>query len=672
MTPTRLLALVAGLTAGLVAPLSAAPAPQPAPVLPVETLFQTPALTSLAFSPNGKYVLCLVPYERRANLAVIDVEKGTKNLITNFKDKQAQQPIWANDNRILFRVDDDGKESFALYAVNRDGSDPVILASGYSTVATNDEVNARFTGLLRRLKKDPKNLLVTARLTHIDWNDVAKLDLKSGRMTTVVKAPGEVDRYVLDYNDEVRFAIVYDRKIKRVLYRDPNGRDWKEVGSHDVDEPGWEPLVFDGDNKTVYVWSDIGRKTRALYRYNTETKQLGDLVLADDTYDVISSLDEGFQPIFDSAKEKIVGFGYKADRTRFKWIDAEMEKIHRQMETSLPDTVHAVRQISEDGSRIIFSSYSDRDPGVYYLYNKPTNKVSEIAVVAPKVDPEQMASVKPVTITARDGMKLHGYLTLPKGREPKNLPMIMHPHGGPYGPRDDWVYNPEVQFYANRGFAVLQLDYRGSGGYGREYEMAGFKKWGLEMQNDLTDGVKWVVDQGIADPARVVISGASYGGYAVMAGLVYTPELYCAGVNYVGAVDIELLIPKAAPNDRMWWRHTRLGDLSKREDKERIYNTSPVNFASRVRVPVLMAYGKNDPRVVIEHGYDMESALRKAGKTYKMIVEKDEGHGFRKEELRIAFYREVDEFLDKVVPGRGKVEIGPTKVIDMPAKAKTE
>jgi dipeptidyl aminopeptidase/acylaminoacyl peptidase len=446
------------------------------------------------------------------------------------------------------------------------------------------------------------------------------------------------------------------------------------VASRDVDAPGWEPVAFDGDNRSVLVWSDLGRQTRALYRYDPATRQLGELVVADETYDIvipnIESFPRSHHIVFDPSKSRIVGIGYYADRLRFHWLDSEIAAIHQQVEAALPDTVHSIRQISEDGSRIIFSSYSDRDPGVYYLFDKPRKKLSEIAVVSPRIDPDQMAPVKRVKFKARDGLDLHGYLTLPRGREPKRLPLILHPHGGPFGPRDDWTYNAEVQFYANRGFAVLQVDYRGSGGYGRPFEMAGYKRWGLEMQDDLTDGVKWLIAEGIADPARVVISGASYGGYASMAGLAFTPELYCAGINYVGVTDLELLIPKAAPPERTWWRHSRLGDLAKREDKERIHNTSPVNFADRIRVPILMAYGKNDPRVVIEHGYAMERALKKSGREYKMIIEPDEGHGFRKEEQRIAFYREVDAFLATVMSGRGRVEVGGSTVIEMPARTK--
>jgi len=659
------------LAAALSAPVSAAT--NPPPELPVETLFQIPTISSLSFSPNGKYILCVVPYERRQNLAVIDLEKGTKSLLTNFKDKQVDGPIWANDERILFRVDDDGKESYALYAVNRDGSDPAILASGYSKASTTGELNARFSGILSRLPNDPRGILVLANITNNDWSDVARLDLKTSRMSVVAKAPGAVveDGYIVDHDGQVRFAVVLDPdNMIRVLYRDANGQDWTELDRHHRAAAGWMPIAFDGDNRSVIVLSNVGRKTRAFYRFDTKTKQLGEMIAGDDTYDFAPTYGDRKKIIYDPATKKIVGLGYEADRTRFHWIDPDFEKLHRQIESSLPNTVHLITQISDDGSRVIFNSYSDRDPGVYYLFDRKRQKLSELAVIRPQIDPEQMATMKPVTYAARDGLVLHGYLTLPVGREPKNLPLIVHPHGGPYGPRDRWGYNPEVQFYANRGFAVLQVNYRGSGGYGDWFEAAGFKKWGLEMQDDLSDGVKWLIAQGIANPKRVVISGASYGGYATMAGLTYTPELYCAGINYVGVVDIEMLIPKGVASSRLYWPNTRLGDLDNAADRKRIYDTSPVHFADRIQVPLLMAYGENDPRVRIDHAYEIERALKRNGRPYELIIEAGEGHGFRKEEKKIAFYARVDSFLKKhVLAPQGEAKPGELRVVEMPAKS---
>lgn len=636
----------------------------PVPELSLQTFFQAPTIASLTFSPNGKYIACLVPFERRMNLAVIDLENGKKNLLTNFKDRQATSPSWASDDRILFRVDDDGKESVALYAVNRDGKDPAILASGYSKADSNNEINVRFRSVLGRIEGDTKNILVLANLTYRDWSDVATMNLKTGKMTTLIEAPGDVDYYVRDHTGQVRLAVVQGTQMRRVLYRDAKTKGWVTLAEHHMDAPGWEPLAFDGDNQTLFIWSDLGRKTKAIYRYDTATRTPGELVFADDTYDAGNA-------IYDASKQKIVAISYDADRTRFHWLDAEMQQIDEKLMASLPDTVHVPRQFAKDGSKIIYFSSNDRDPGVYYLYERKTQKLNELAVIKPGIDPEKMSPMKPVQFPARDGLPIHAYLTLPKNRAAKNLPLVIHPHGGPFGIRDEWGYRDEVQLYANRGYAVLQVNYRGSGGYGRAFEQAGFKKWGLEMQNDLSDGVGWAIAEGIADPARVVIAGASYGGYAAMAGLTFTPELYCAGINYVGVTDIDLLIPREAPPDRMYWRNTRLGALADSADRKRIHDTSPVHFADRINAPVLMAYGKNDPRVHIDHGFDMERALKKAGKTFEMIIEGDEGHGFRLEEKRIAFFSRVDAFLKKYVPAPGgRVDIGPAKVIDSPAKPK--
>jgi dipeptidyl aminopeptidase/acylaminoacyl peptidase len=647
--------------------------PAPIPELPVATFFQAPSIASLTFSPDGKRIACLVPFEHRMNLAVIDLDHGTKKLLTNFKDRQVTRPRWATDTRLLFEVEDQGTESFALNAVNADGSDPVMIASGFTKADTNNEINVRFRRVLGTIEGDTKNILVLANLTYRDWSDVALMNLKTGNMTKLIEAPGNVEYYVRDHAGEVRLAVVDDHNQVKILARDPKAKTWTKLHEHRRGQPGWEPIAFDGDDRTLYVSSDLGRKTVAVYRYDLLERKEMELVYADDTYDVLgANPPESGAPIpttiYDPAKKKIVGLAYAADRTRCVWFDPDMQKLQEKMDASLPDTVHQLRQFTEDGSKLIYFSSNDRDPGVYYLYDRAAKKLSELAVLKPAIDPEKMATMKSISFTARDGLLIHGYLTLPRNRPAKNLPLILHPHGGPYGIRDEWAYNDEVQFYANRGYAVLQVDYRGSGGYGAEFKRVGYHKFGLEMQDDLTDGVKWVIAQGIADPNRVVVSGASYGGYATMAGLTFTPELYCAGINYVGVTNLTTQWGKYhGTKDELDLVLELFGDMTKSEDRKRAHETSPCNFADRIRAPVLMAYGKNDPRVNIDQGYDMEAALKKAGKPYEMIIEGSEGHGFRMEEKRIAFYTKVDEFLKKHVV-KASVKIGPTEVIDMPAK----
>jgi dipeptidyl aminopeptidase/acylaminoacyl peptidase len=665
MNPSRRPSLALGAAAALVGAtvaFAAAPAAPP-PELPVEAFFKKANIAQLTFSPDGKRIACLVPFERRMNLAVIDLEKKTKNLLTNFKDNDVGSLLWASNDRVIFTKDVDGQEAPILYGVNHDGSDRSVLVGSFADGGVLAEANSRFRGLLARLPKDPKHFLALANLSGAQGPDVCRMNTSSGKLTVEVENPGWVRRWVLDRQRRVRIGVAQQGQTITILLRDLKTGAWTEIHSRQVDAPGWSPLGFDGDDRTLFVSSNIGRRTAGVFRYDTATRTLGELVHGDDTYD-----DGGV--VWDESREKVIAVATNADRPRLHWLDAEAEAFQRRIDASLPGTFNRVLHASPDGSRRLILASSDRDPGVYYLFTQATKKIEELAVLRPGIDPDQMAPMQPVSFKARDGLTIHGYLTLPLGREPKRLPLVVHPHGGPFGIRDSWGFNSEVQFYANRGYAVLQVNYRGSGGYGDAFERAGWKKWGLEMQHDLTDAVQWAIARGVADPQRIVISGASYGGYAVLAGLTFTPELYCAGVNYVGVADIAELIPQgdSVPAERLHWYSTRIGDLANADDRRRIHDTSPVHFADRIRAPVLMAYGRNDPRVRINQGFGMEAALKKAGKTFEMYLEDKEGHGFRKEELSIAFHQRVDAFLKQYVL-KGAVKIGPAEVLELPARS---
>lgn len=655
--------------------------------LPVATFFKKPALAQLTFSPDGKRIACLIPYERRMNLAVIDLEKKTKNLLTKFTDNDVGSLLWASNDRLVFTQDIDGQEVPSVMAVNADGSDPVKLF-GYDSTSQSSAVNIKFRGLLRRLKHDARNILVLADLTGAQGPDVCQMNLKTGRISIHTPNPGFVQEWLLDHNDQVRGGVSSEGGKIKILLRDEEKDEWQTMANgssgraadEDSDDGlggGWVPLAFDGDNRTLLVSGRFGRDRTAICRYDTKTHLLSEPIVADEVYDAADDNEE-YNPyplkgaIYDQAKQRIVGYAYRRDQAKVVWFEDDLARLQKQIDLSLPDTTNFIMAASPDDSRRLILAQSDRDPGVYYLFDQAKKSLEELAVIKPGIDPALMAPMKPITFAARDGLPLHAYLTLPLGRPAKNLPLVVHPHGGPYGLRDDWIFNSEVQFYANRGYAVLQVNYRGSGGYGAGFQKAGYQKWGLEMQNDLTDAVAWAVAEGIADRKRIVISGASYGGYATMAGLAFTPELYCAGINYVGVTNLTTHWGRYKGTSlQMRVVHRWFGDMDKAADRKRAYDTSPCNFADRIQAPVLMAYGKNDPRVKIDQGFDMEAALKKHDKAYEMIIEQDEGHGFRKEELSIAFYTKVDGFLRKyVVPDDRTPEaaLGEMKVLELPAR----
>jgi dipeptidyl aminopeptidase/acylaminoacyl peptidase len=307
-----------------------------------------------------------------------------------------------------------------------------------------------------------------------------------------------------------------------------------------------------------------------------------------------------------------------------------------------------ITSTNEAEDRFIIRTFSDRTLGNYYYYDTKLGKVEQIAEVSPWLKKEHLAEMKPIQYTTRDGLVIQGYLTLPKGREPKKLPVVINPHGGPWA-RDVWTFNPEVQFLANRGYAVLQMNFRGSTGYGRKFWEASFGQWGLKMQDDITDGVNWLIEQGIADPKRIAIYGGSYGGYATLAGITFTPDLYACGIDYVGVSNLFTFLG-SIPS---YWEPYRkmlyemVGDPNKPEDKKRLEATSPVFHVQRIKAPLLIAQGAKDPRVNKNESDQMVEALRKRGVEVQYILKEEEGHGFNNEENKFEFYRAMEEFLAK-------------------------
>lgn len=633
MRPISPVILLAALS--FLSPVGVGAAAAPAE-FPVEHFFRNPAIAQLRFSPNGKYIAALVPYEHRLNLVIMDTEKKTKNLITGFKDFSISSYRWANDDRLVMLLDDDGDEDFLPFAIDRDGKN-----------FTKFDDTKGFTSISRRDPNNPRRVLVYSNQTHANRLDPCWVDVKTGKVTVIAKNPGDVRNWVLDGDNVPRFAIESRVMEETILYRDKAGDDWQRLATFRDGEPRWTPLAFDTDNRTVYIRSNEGRKTYAVYRYDAVTRKRGDMVYGDpeDRYDM-----EGVVSFEDDlGRSPIVGVTYTSDRESVHYFNEAMARRQMIIDQALPHTINLQHSVSGEQKLIVVLARSEREPGVYYLFDEQRKKIDELAVVRPHIDPSTMAPMKAIRYKARDGLEIEAMLTLPVGREPRGLPLVINPHGGPFGPRDRIVFNPEVQLYANRGYAVLQPNYRGSGGYGDWFEELGYRQWGRAMQDDLSDAVKWAVETGLADPKRVVIAGASYGGYAAMAGLAFTPDLYCAGINYVGVTDLKrIATQRRSTEDRRAWTRTRVGDLY--ADSRELEARSPVNFASSIRAPVIMAYGQSDPRVTREHGDDMKVALSRAGKTFEFIMESGEGHGFRKEENAIEFYTKVDAFLKRYVP----------------------
>lgn len=476
-------------------------------------------------------------------------------------------------------------------------------------------------------------------------------DLASGEMKKIEGGDGGMDDYWLDHRGVARAARRCEQRAEaedcRSYYRDDVGQPWAEIARWNTGDAGAvSPAGFDFDDRRLYVFANPEGGPWGLYAWDSTTRTLGPALYQDENFDV-----EGI--VMSRHDRKLVGVRFDDGRHRVHWVDAGRAALEREMAKEFPGQSVNL-WFADDGKRALVYVHSDRNPGEWHLFYSETGVLRFLSKRNPKLDPALMAEERPVSYKARDGLTIHGYLTLPPGVPPIKLPLIVNPHGGPYGIRDRWGFEPEVQFLASRGYAVLQINFRGSSGYGAEFLKAGWGQWGLKMQDDVTDGVRWAIAEGYVDADRVCIFGGSYGGYVALMGLVTTPELYRCGVTYAGVSDLVELYRSAMRVGATPWRGFRDYRVwMKRVIGRRWGNTkelaevSPLQQADRIRAPLFIAHGRNDYTVPYEHAQRLKSKLDELGRVPEWMMLPEEGHGFRKPENVRAFYLKLEDFFGK-------------------------
>ena len=596
--------------------------------LPMEDFFKNPQQAYFQISPDGKFISFTKPYERRMNIFVQQIGADSAVRATSVTDRDIWSYWWKGNNRLLYLQDFGGDENFHIFGVNPDGSNLTDLTP-FEGVRANvvDGMSDHDTDILVSLNKENKEVF-----------DVYRLNTVTGELTLVAKNPGNVSTWITDHNYNIRLAIVTDGVNSSIMYRDSGEGEFRNimtVGFKDT----FQPLFFTFDNQHIYALSDLGRDRQALIRYDLANNQEIEQLYEHPEVDV-SSL------TYSRKRKVLTAIGYTDWKSQRKVLDPVMEQYYKILDDRFPGYETYLTYSNRDEDIWIARTASDRSLGSYYLFDTRSGSITKLADRNPWLPEDQMAQMKPVTLKSRDGLTIHGYLTLPNGVEPKNLPVVVNPHGGPWY-RDTWGFNPEVQFLANRGFAVFQLNFRGSTGYGKTFWQASFKEWGKKMQDDITDGVTWLIDQGIADPKRVAIYGASYGGYATLAGLAFTPDLYACGVDYVGVANLFTFMSTIPPYWELYRQmiYEMVGDPVK--DSVLMAEASPVYHVDNIRVPVLVAQGANDPRVNINESNQIVDGLKKRGIEVVYMVKENEGHGFSNEENTFDFYRAMEEFLTK-------------------------
>lgn len=597
--------------------------------LPLEDFFRNPEKSAYQLSPDGKHFSYMAPYENRMNVFVKAAGSDEAIRVTTVTDRDIAGYTWANNDRILYMKDEGGDENYAIYGVNLDGSDFKALT----------EFEGVRTEWIDDLEGDDDHILVGLNKRDRTIFDPYKLNIVTGALEMLAENPGNISSWMVDHDSQLRLATTTDGVNTSLLYRPTVEDEWRTVLTTNFRE-SLDPLFFTFDNKNLYAASNLGRDKSAIVVFDLDSGEETEVLFQHPEVDV-------YNLSYSEKRKVLTSISYTTDKRHREFLDADTEQMFKRLKAQLAGYELGIAGWNKAEDKFIVRTYSDQSLGAYYLYDKVSNKVTKIEDVSPWLEEDQMAEMKPIQYTSRDGMTINGYLTLPVGVEAKNLPVVVNPHGGPWA-RDDWGFNPEIQFLANRGYAVLQMNFRGSTGYGRAFWEASFKEWGKTMQDDVTDGAKWLIDQGIADPDRIAIYGGSYGGYATLAGLAFTPDLYACGIDYVGVSNLFTFMETIPP----YWEpyldmiHVMVGNPAIEEDSLRMRSASPVFHADKIISPLFIAQGAQDPRVKKSESDQMVEAMRANGVEVEYMVEPDEGHGFRNEENRFKFYRKMEEFLD--------------------------
>ncbi|MGB8910255.1 MAG: S9 family peptidase [Candidatus Cybelea sp.] len=601
------------------------------PLIPRAVLFGNPQKASPAISPNGTMLAYLAPYNGVLSIWVRTIGKSDDRVVATDPARPIRNVVWQPDAKhVLYEQDKGGNENFHVYQAN------IATKATRDLTPFGDKVRSDIESVDPRF---PNEILITSNKRDPNVFDVYRVDLATGVATLDAQNPGSVGGWAEDNNLVVRAALQNNSDgSNEILVRPSASSPWHSLLKATADDQ-IAPVAFSADNRSLYVSSSVDSNSSRLLLYDLTTGQFT-VVASDPTYDVGG-------PLIDAKSRKLAAVSFDSDRTEWNVLDPSYEADFAALRQLHPGDFGFLSSTA-DGRRLIVNYVVDDGPVSYYSYDRTTKQGTFLFVSRPALLNYKLAPMQPITYTASDGLTIHGYLTLPLGVPPKNLPMVLYVHGGPWA-RDLWGYTPYVQWLANRGYAVLQVNFRGSTGYGKSFLNAGNRQWAGTMHQDLIDAKNWAVAQGYADPSKVAIMGGSYGGYATLAGVAFSPDAFAAGVDIVGPSNLNTLLQAIPP----YWSTIRATFALRMGDTVDFLNSqSPLFKADKIKVPLLIGQGANDPRVNKRESDQIVAAMRKNNEPVEYIVFPDEGHGFARPENTRRFDAAVEAFLGKYLGGR--------------------
>ncbi|QJD95649.1 S9 family peptidase [Mucilaginibacter robiniae] len=599
--------------------------------IPVRDFFKTPEKSFFKISPDGKYVSYLKPYKDKQNLFIQSLADGKETMATSFSDYPVRDYFWTYNNQLVFVQDIITQDKFKMYALD-------VNTLHLRNLLNEAKVRMR---LLNCSRNQPDIITITSNKRDSAKFDVYQLNIKTGNLKLYLQNPGNIIEWYPDDDGKIRLAKASDGVDETILYRATESGAFRPIIKNNF-KNSVIPIVFTGKGANFYALSNVNRDKMAVVEINAENGKEVKTVYAGNKADI---LEVGYS----SKKSCIEYAGWEDAKPHKFYLDTSAKRIYQDIKKHLNGGV--IRFVGRDSAekKFIIDTYTDRNPGTYYLYESNTGKLTELGNLNASINPDELCSMQPVAFKASDGMLINGYLTLPRGNNKTNLPVVVMPHNGPYNSpwgRNNWGYSADVQFLANRGYAVFQVNYRGSTGYGKAFKSAGFKQVGGKIQDDITDGVKWLITRRTADPKRIAIFGGGFGGFSALYGVSFHPELYnCAIVQY-GLINFFTYFKHGPPFFKPYLQMNYEMVGNPETDANQLRAISPVFHADKIKAPLLIFQGAKDPSANISELNQFVRELRNHGDSVTYVLKDNERTYFKNERNRMEMYAQIERFLN--------------------------
>ncbi len=615
---------------GIVACLFACDPTQEGPQIPVNDFFKSQDRASYRISPDGKCISYLKLQNKKQNLFVEDIGSGKVFQLTELKEKSINFYSWVSNNELIYYKEKGGGGHMEsdLFIINKEGKDERQLIANQKSR----------TRVLEDQLIEENFLLVASNQRDSTVSDVYRLNVRDGKMKMAAQNPGNITNWMTDSKGKLRLAISSDGVNETLLYRETETQPFRAIITNNFKTSLW-PVAFAEDKpNTIYAISNVGRDKNALVEINCADGKEKSVLFANDTLNVVDAQ-------YSKQKGKMTYVVYEDWKKEKHYLDEDAKQLYQKLDKLLPKTESKILDRDRSENVFVVKTFTDRNPGSYYLYIANTGSLKKLSDINPAIKQEQMCEMKPISYQSRDGVKINGYLTLPLHATPKNLPVIVLPHNGP-GQRNSWGYNAEVQFLANRGYAVLQVNYRGSSGYGTKFFAAGFKQWGGKIQDDIDDGVQWLIDNNVANPQKIAIYGSGFGGYIAITSAIRNPKMYKCVASNSGVLNLFSYLKSIPPflksNLQMYYDMVGNPDT----DVEYMRQASPVFHPDKINTPIFITHNINDPRFNASDAISLVKKLKKRNVPVTYFERNEVPFSMNREESRQKVYTALEQFLE--------------------------